>query len=113
MVDEILNAGGLTTDDVQRLQAICGKNELTSEKKISFFKKVLDIITAPMFMLLIAAATIYFILGEPVDGLVMLAFVVLDHAVVNVLRNLNLVQLLSFSFERFKTFFQVVVACFR
>lgn len=45
--------------------------------------------------------------------IVMLAFVVLDHAVVNVLRNLNLVQLLSFSFERFKTFFQVVVACFR
>jgi len=67
---------GLTTEEALSLQEQFGKNELSSEKKQSFAKKILHIITAPMFMLLIIAATIYFILGEPVDGLVMLAFVV-------------------------------------
>lgn len=49
----------------------------------------------------------------------MLTVVVLDHAVANVLRKWNSVSSLFallfsyFSFERFKTFFQVVVTCFQ
>ena len=76
MADDKSTTLGLTTQEALTLQTQYGKNELTSEKKESFVKKVLHIITAPMFMLLIIAATIYFILGEPVDGLIMLAFVI-------------------------------------
>lgn len=67
---------GLTKEEVKKLQEQYGKNELTSEKKESFLIKIFHIICEPMFLLLIVAATIYFILGEPRDGIIMLIFVV-------------------------------------
>jgi Ca2+-transporting ATPase len=67
---------GLTSEQALQLQAQFGKNELTREKKPSFINKVLHIIAQPMFLLLMAAAVIYFILGEPRDGAIMLVFVV-------------------------------------
>jgi len=73
---EQLEMRGLTTSEAQQLQAQHGKNELSAQKKESFFKKALHIISEPMFLLLIVAATIYFILGEPMDGLIMLVFVI-------------------------------------
>ncbi|MDR0498821.1 MAG: cation-translocating P-type ATPase [Holophagales bacterium] len=69
-------SGGLTSEQAKALQLEFGKNELVSQKKESFAKKVFSILTEPMFLLLIAASVIYFILGEPRDGLVMLVFVV-------------------------------------
>lgn len=70
------NMAGLTSAKASKLQQQYGKNALTSQKKESFFKKVLHIICEPMFLLLIVAAIIYFILGEPRDGAIMLIFVV-------------------------------------
>lgn len=70
------NLVGLTTAEAKGLQEQFGKNELTPQKKESFFKKVLHIICEPMFLLLLVAATIYFLLGEPRDGCIMLVFVV-------------------------------------
>lgn len=67
---------GLTTQEAKRLQGIYGKNELTPQKKESFIHKVLHILGEPMFLLLIVAAAIYFVLGEPRDGAIMLAFVI-------------------------------------
>lgn len=67
---------GLTSEQAKKLQEQFGKNELTAEKKQSFFSKVIHIILEPMFLLLIVAAIIYFILGEPRDGLIMLVFVI-------------------------------------
>lgn len=66
----------MTSEDAKRLQEKFGKNELMIEKKPPFFKKIFHIICEPMFLLLIIAATIYFILGEPQDGLIMLIFVI-------------------------------------
>jgi len=66
---------GLTTEEAKKLQEQFGKNELTAQKKQSFFVKALHIIGEPMFLLLIVAAIIYFILGEPRDGAIMLIFV--------------------------------------
>src|SRR5512146_1575749 len=66
---------GLSSTEAKRLQQQYGKNELTPQKKESFFRKVLHIICEPMFLLLIVAAIIYFILGEPRDGAIMLIFV--------------------------------------
>ncbi|WP_027938153.1 cation-translocating P-type ATPase [Anaeroarcus burkinensis] len=70
------NQQGLTTLQAEELQAQFGKNELVPEKKDDFFHKVLKVISEPMFLLLIAAAAIYFILGEPKDGAIMLVFVI-------------------------------------
>ena len=66
---------GLSSAEIRSLQEKYGKNELTQQKKQNIFKKILRIICEPMFLLLIAAAIIYFILGEPKDGAVMLIFV--------------------------------------
>lgn len=73
---EYTSPAGLTTPEaLQRLEQF-GKNELTPQKKESFFHKVLHIICEPMFLLLLVAAGIYFILGEPRDGAIMLVFVI-------------------------------------
>ena len=70
------DVAGLTSAEAKRLQDIYGKNELSPQKKETFFQKVFHIFCEPMFLLLIAAAIIYFILGEPRDGAIMLIFVV-------------------------------------
>ncbi len=67
---------GLSSAQAKQLQSEYGKNQLVSQEKQSFFKKVLHIISEPMFLLLLAAAIIYFILGEPRDGAIMLVFVI-------------------------------------
>jgi Ca2+-transporting ATPase len=69
------NLAGLSSAAAAQLQDKYGKNELIPQKKESFLKKTLHIICEPMFLLLIAAAIIYFILGEPRDGAIMLIFV--------------------------------------
>jgi P-type Ca2+ transporter type 2C len=67
---------GLTDEEVINLRKQYGTNEIMANKKDNFFIKILHIISEPMFLLLIIAATIYFILGEPKDGIIMLIFVV-------------------------------------
>ena len=66
---------GLTSAQVLELQLQFGKNELVKEKPANFFHKILHVVSEPMFLLLIVAAVIYFILGEPKDGAIMLVFV--------------------------------------
>lgn len=66
---------GLTNTEAKELQEQFGKNELTPEKKESFLHKILEVLSEPMFLLLIIAAVVYFILGEPRDGAIMLVFV--------------------------------------
>lgn len=67
---------GLTKDEARVLQEKFGKNRLVPEKKENFFLKIIQVLKEPMFLLLIAAAVIYFLLGEPRDGTIMLVFVV-------------------------------------
>jgi Ca2+-transporting ATPase len=69
------NIAGLTSAEAKERQETYGKNELTSQKKDSFFKKAFHIVCEPMFLLLMVTAVFYFILGEPRDGAVMLIFV--------------------------------------
>lgn len=69
------NMTGLTAVEAKQLQQQYGKNELVLQKRMGFLFKVLRIICEPMFLLLIVTAIIYFILGEPRDGTVMLIFV--------------------------------------
>lgn len=75
MINNNFDFSGLTNGEVKKLQLKYGKNEIIAQNEENFAKKMLHIICEPMFLLLIVAATIYFILGEPFDGAIMLIFV--------------------------------------
>ena len=66
---------GLTTQQARELAQTYGKNVLAQKKKQSLFLKFLHTVCEPMFLLLLAASIVYFILGEPRDGAIMLVFV--------------------------------------
>lgn len=70
-----MNIQGLRSSEVAELRKKYGKNELVASKKENIIIKIFHIIREPMFLLLIAAATIYFVLGESRDGNIMLIFV--------------------------------------
>ncbi len=76
MTGEERTLSGLTNAEAAQLQQKYGKNELNPSKKDSFLKKVFETIKEPMFLLLLAASVIYFVLGEARDGAIMLIFVV-------------------------------------
>ncbi len=66
---------GLTSAEAKQLLQQHGKNELSPQKKESFFRKIIEVLSEPMFLLLIIASVIYFVLGEARDGAIMLIFV--------------------------------------
>ena len=70
------NLIGLTNEEVVKLEKEYGKNEITSSKKDTLIIKILHSLCEPMFLLLIIASSIYFLLGEPQDGIIMLIFVI-------------------------------------
>ena len=66
---------GLSEKDVsQRLQKY-GYNELPSSKGRSVFATAWDVVREPMFLLLLACGTIYLILGDVQEALMLLGFV--------------------------------------
>lgn len=67
---------GLTTAEAQARLKRFGKNELVPHKKQNPFFKFVRTLCEPMFLLLLCAAVIYFLLGQARDGAVMLVFVV-------------------------------------
>lgn len=66
---------GLSSEQARENFEKYGPNELSFSKKKNLFRQIFGILCEPMFLLLIAAAVIYFILGEARDGAVMLVFV--------------------------------------
>lgn len=70
------NLNGLTNEEVKMSRQKNGSNELVKKKKESLIKKILNIFKEPMFLLLIIAASIYFVVGEFGDGIIMLVFVI-------------------------------------
>jgi Ca2+-transporting ATPase len=66
---------GLTkTEASERLQRD-GLNELPSSKPKSIFKIALGVVKEPMFLLLVACGSLYLILGDIQEGLMLLSFV--------------------------------------
>ena len=66
---------GLSAKEVIASREKYGKNKLEEDKKESIIIKILSIFKEPMFLLLLIAASIYFIVGEYADGIIMLIFV--------------------------------------
>ena len=70
------NITGLNDKEVIFSREKNGSNELSKKKKEPLIIKILNIFKEPMFLLLIIAASVYFIVGEYGDGLIMLIFVI-------------------------------------
>ncbi len=73
---EFKSITGLSEQDAaERLQRE-GYNELPSAKKRSFFAIALDVSHEPMFLLLVACGTIYLVLGDLREAIMLLGFVI-------------------------------------
>ena len=66
---------GLSLEEVDLSRKKYGVNKIEAKKKKTMFLKIISIFKEPMFLLLIIAASVYFLVGEFSDGIVMLVFV--------------------------------------
>lgn len=64
-------AQGLSQQDAKKLLAKYGYNELPDREKRNIAKVILGIITEPMIFLLLAAVTVYFVLGDTNEAIVL------------------------------------------
>lgn len=64
---------GLTSTDAQSKLVLHGFNELDSAKPKTVWKIVTEVIKEPMFLLLISCGTLYILLGDYREGLVLLS----------------------------------------
>ena len=69
---------GLTTSEVDSRLAKYGPNELKEEAKQSFLSKLLNQFKDVLVLILIGAAIVSAIVGEPVDAIVIIAIVIVD-----------------------------------
>jgi Ca2+-transporting ATPase len=80
-LSDIESIPGLRQSQLQPLLKQFGKNIFKSEKSGGFLRLVWDILKEPMFLMLIAACLLYFILGELNEGLLMLAAMIFVAAI--------------------------------
>ena len=66
---------GLNDKEIELSKEKYGINEIEKKKKESIIEKIIHVFTEPMFLLLIITASIYFILNEISDGIIMLVFI--------------------------------------
>jgi Ca2+-transporting ATPase len=73
--------GGLSSTEVARLQQLHGKNIYQASDSLRFIHILRDIVKEPMFILLLVACSLYFILGETGEGLMMLVAMIFVAAI--------------------------------
>ncbi len=66
---------GLTDDEARARLEQDGFNEIPSQKKRGLLAIALEVVREPMFLMLVAAGSLYLVMGEPVDALMLLGFV--------------------------------------
>jgi len=67
---------GLSQEEVEKKLKLEGYNELPASKPKSIFALALGVIKEPMFLLLVACGSLYLILGDLQEGIMLLGFVV-------------------------------------
>ena len=72
---------GLTSQQAATRLAADGPNELPTAKKRNLLKQAWDVVREPMLLLLLAAGTVNFLLSEPLDGVILMSFVVVVIAI--------------------------------
>ncbi|HTJ97135.1 MAG TPA: cation-translocating P-type ATPase [Rhodocyclaceae bacterium] len=68
------NENGLSQAEAENRLKFHGLNELSQQEQKSLWRTILDILTEPMFLLLLGAAAIYLLLGDVREGMVLSAF---------------------------------------
>ena len=66
---------GLTDEEAAERLRRDGVNELTRERKGSILNIILDVLREPVFILLLAGALLYIIIGDLTEGLVLFTFI--------------------------------------
>ncbi len=66
---------GLSEEDARRNIAEDGPNEIASQEKRGLFAIVIEVVREPMFLMLVAAGSLYLLMGSPGDALMLLGFV--------------------------------------
>jgi len=74
-------SSGLTDAEAQRRLTLEGPNELGSSKPRNILAIGLEVLREPMFLLLVAAASLYFAMGDHADALMLLASVLVVMAI--------------------------------
>jgi Ca2+-transporting ATPase len=72
-VTHIEGLSGLSENDISALQQQYGKNIFQYEKPRQLYQVFIEIAREPMFLLLLLACVIYFVLGQLAEGFMMLA----------------------------------------
>ena len=67
---------GLTGVAAASRLASDGPNELPTAKKRTLARQTWDVVSQPMLFLLLGAGLVYFLLGEVLDGIILMSFVV-------------------------------------
>src|SRR6478672_8721605 len=80
-VTHIENLRGLQENEIETLQKRFGKNIFSLEKSRSFLHVILDIVREPMFLLLIFACILYFLLKQQSEGFMMMAAMIFVAAI--------------------------------
>src|SRR5512136_2313793 len=66
---------GLTVAEAEARLATDGPNELPSAKERNLLQQAWDVIREPMLLLLLGAGAVNFLLAEPLDGIILMSFV--------------------------------------
>ncbi|MFY8069978.1 MAG: cation-transporting P-type ATPase, partial [Flavobacterium sp.] len=81
MTKEQKKITGLSTEEVISSRTKNGSNSLEHQKKNHFLMSLLEMVKEPMFLLLVAAASIYYISGDYGDGIFMTVAIFLVAAI--------------------------------
>lgn len=80
-VTEDVAYAGVTSKEAARRLAADGPNELPTAKKRNVLRQAWDVVSQPMLVLLLGAGTVNFLLAEPLDGAILMSFVVVVIAI--------------------------------
>jgi len=72
---DLSGLAGLGVEEARSRLNQHGPNELPAKKKRNLIAIALEVIREPMFVMLVAAGSLYLVLGEPTDALMLLGFV--------------------------------------
>jgi P-type Ca2+ transporter type 2C len=72
---------GLTAQQAAQRLTADGPNELPTARKRNLAQQAWDVVREPMLLLLLGAGTINFLLSEPLDGVILMTFVVVVIAI--------------------------------
>ena len=72
---------GLTSQEAARRLGAEGPNELPTAKKRNLLRQAWDVVREPILLLLLGAGTVNFLLSEPLDGVILMSFVVVVIAI--------------------------------